>query len=385
MIADKTHRIPVILQGLPDLRYDDGDWTSDNGRQIAIGSMSTPVLSELFEVDRLAPENKDGYQRMPVQSRVNSLKRDLESGRVDLPTAILLNFREFNKTKHLRSLASGTELVINSSEKLHLVDGQHRIEALASLYKEAPEKWQDYSIPFVCLLGADRDGEMTEFFVVNHNAKSVGTGLAYELIKRRAENSQTVRTHLVETGKAWLRTAGVLTDKLAATEIWHGRVQFPGHPKRRTLITNNGLITSLRPLVEQPGYFQSIADPDQQVKIINAYWEGIRQIVPEAMAEPEAYNLQRTLGVSALHAVLVNVLAIMGSNGLSILDADEYAKVMRKSLQELNGSNGEGELVAGVDFWKRGGEGASGLFSSRTGRRVLQSQIRENLPSVKVQ
>ncbi|MDE2686683.1 MAG: DGQHR domain-containing protein [Chloroflexota bacterium] len=384
MIRQTTYEIPVVLQDLPDLKYDDGDWTSENGRQIAIGSISTAILAQLYEVDRLTPDNKAGYQRQPIRSRVNSLKRDLEAGRVDLPTAVLLNFREYEDNEHL-SKADGTpHLILRANEKLYLVDGQHRIEALVSLYEDAPEKWANYSVPFVCLLGSDRDGEMTEFFVVNYNAKSIGTSLAYELLKRRAESSEEVSNHLIETGKLWLRTAGSLTDRLAETEIWRSRIQFPGDPRKGTLITNNGMTNSLRPLVEQPGYFQSIADERQQIRVLIAYWEGIKQIVPEVMAEPEAYNLQRTLGVSALHAVLVNVLAIMGSRGLSVLEPSKYAEIISKSLNELGGTNKQGEYVVGTDFWKRGADGASGLFSNRAGYRILQAQIIEKLPPITV-
>ena len=379
-----AYRLPIILQDLPDLRYQDDDWISQNDRQVAIGSVSIAVLASLFKVDRYEPDNLEGYQRRPVENRVDSLKRDLERARVDLPTAILLNLREFDKATHLSDLADTPELVLNEDANLYVVDGQHRVEALVRLYKEDAEKWSGYSVPFVCLLGADQGGEMTEFHVVNSNAKSVGTGLAYELLKRRADSSAAVRDHLTESGKAWVQKATALTHKLSETDIWRSRIQFPEHNQRGTLITSNGMATSLRALVEQPGYFQSVADADQQVKILNAYWEGIKKVVPDAMADPEKFNIQRALGVNALHAALVNVLAIMSSKGFSTLDPEKFAQVIKVPLEELSGQNSEGESVQGADFWKRGAAGASGLFNGRTGRRILQAQITEKLPQISV-
>ncbi len=381
--ASTVHRLPVIAQNLPDLGDTGNDWISQKGREIAIGSISVRVLQELFTVDRLKPENPEGYQRIPTPNRVNSLKRDLDYCRVDLPTAILLNLRNYEPGVHLSRFGNHAELLLRNEDRLYVVDGQHRAEALIALYKDNPDKWGEYAIPFVCLLGADRDGELTEFYVVNDNAKSIDTGLALELLKRRADNSESARNYLVETGKAWMREAVALTHKLEDTEVWRGRILSPGQSKARTLITNNGMVTSLRPLVDQPGYFK-MSGEDQQIKILNSYWEGIKAVVPEVFTDPEKYNLQRTLGVIALHAVLVNVLAIIGSQGKSVLDPDTYASIMEDPLNELGGYNKNGEWVVGTDFWKRGNEGASGLFSSRAGYRILQAQITENLPAISV-
>jgi DGQHR domain-containing protein len=384
LAAEAVHRLPVIIQELPDLRYNDNDWTSKSGRQIAIGSIPVSDLAELCEVDRLEPGNQDGYQRVPTQNRISALRRDLQTNRVDLPTAILTNLRDFDADRHLDGTGPHFELVLDHTNRLYIVDGQHRVGALIDLYNENKEKWGDYALPFVCLLGADRDGEMNEFHVVNSNAKSIGTGLAYELLKRRAESSEVVKDRLVETGRAWVGAAAALTSKLSETTIWCDKIQFPGQSKTGTLLTNNGMVTSLRPLVDQPGYFK-MSGEKQQLEILNAYWEGVNLVLPEVMGNPEKYNLQRTLGVTALHAVLVNVLAVMGSQeGVSVLDPNSYAKVMESPFNELGGYNKQGEWVVGSDFWKRGNEGASGLFSSRSGYRILQAQITENLPPISV-
>ena len=382
-MAGAVHQLPVIMQNLPDLRYDSGEWMSENHRQIAIGSIPIPVLAVLYEVDRIElPGNPEGYQREASSSRVNSLRKDLADKKVDLPTAILLNLRHFNQAQHLKIENGTTELTLSSSDRLHVVDGQHRVESLIALHKDEPEQWASYALPFVCLLGADRNGEITEFHVVNSNAKSIGTGLAMELLKRRSANEEVLKD-LVSTGKAWMPKASKLTDRIAETDIWKG-IQFPEQKKGKTLITYNGMATSLRNLVEPPGYFQSVGDEEQQCRILNAYWEGIKLVLPDALKKPEDYNLQRTLGTTALHNVLVNVLAVMVSEGFSVLEPTKYAGIMKAPLAELGETSVDGAWVEGADFWKRGAQGASGTFNGRLGNRVLQAKIIEKLPNLTV-
>ena len=383
--AAREFRIPVIIQELPDLKYGNDEWMAQNGRKIAIGSIPASTLHALYRVDRVNQrDNPTGYQREAVKTRVNSLVKELKQKRVDLPTAILLNLREFQAEQHTPNGGTPTTLVLCEDDYLYVVDGQHRVESLIDLFEEDQDEWGSYKIPFVCLLGADLNGEMTEFHVVNSNAKSIGTGLAMDLLRRRAEASDIVRDQLVETGRAWINTASQLTAALKDTDLWRSKIQFPGQPKAGTLITNNGMITSLRSLVEQPGYFQSVGDPEQQCRILDAYWKGISKVLPEAMADPERFNLQRTLGTMALHGVFVNVLAVIVSQGKSVLNPDDYADIMREPLSELGETNGEGAYVEGADFWKRGAEGASGLFNGRPGSRVLQAKIKDKLPNLTV-
>ena len=63
-------QLPVIVQSLPDLRYEDKDWISKAERRIAIGSIPVRILANLFRVDQAAPDSPDGYQRVATSNRV---------------------------------------------------------------------------------------------------------------------------------------------------------------------------------------------------------------------------------------------------------------------------------------------------------------------------
>ena len=82
--------------------------------------------------------------------------------------------------------------------------------------------------------------------------------------------------------------------------------------------------------------------------------------------------------------MFVNVLAVMVSHGKSVLSPEAYEGIMREPLSELGETNGEGAFVEGAAFWRRGAEGASGLFNGRPGTRVLQAKIKDHLPNLMV-
>ena len=78
--------------------------------------------------------DKSGYQRQPQESRIKELANDLRSGRTDLPTAVLLNIRTHDaKALALRDGQLDPKVLRSMGLKFHVVDGQHRVLALARL------------------------------------------------------------------------------------------------------------------------------------------------------------------------------------------------------------------------------------------------------------
>ena len=58
-----------------------------------VGVITAGVLVKNSVVPHRDSRRKQGYQRPVSPTRVNKLATDLRSGRVDLPTAVLLNIR----------------------------------------------------------------------------------------------------------------------------------------------------------------------------------------------------------------------------------------------------------------------------------------------------
>jgi hypothetical protein len=293
----------------------------------------------------------------------------------------LLSLRDFKKSKNIVE-RNGQVFLLLTDEALFVVDGQHRVEALIRLMERDPDRWGGFVLAATILIGANEMEEMEQFYVVNSTAKSVRTDLAFDLLKQQAESNPLLREALDERGHGWKVEGQTLVEELAKTGVWKGRVRFPNEAPGETVIGSAAMVNSLRPLLVT-AYFQMISTPNP-VAILDAYWQGIRAVFPEAFYEPERYALQKTLGVNALHNVLVAVLEYVRSAGMSVTDPDVYADLMREPLIELDGETQSGEFATGLQFWVSGPDGAAGQFSSNAGQRVLTARIRRALPRVEV-
>jgi len=356
------------------------------GIDIATGVITVGELHPLVRVARRDPITAVGYQRKPSPARVRQLAHSLDVNRVDLPTALLLNIRDFDRDTGLVNGAGGPGLKLGP-EPIWIVDGQHRWEALRSLYEpalqarddKAIDKWRSYSIPFVCMLGADEFQEMEQFYVVNTYAKSVRTDLAYDILKTRAETDPGVIQELIEAGKDWIPTGQELAQRLSSSALWRGRIRFPNQASEVTTISSSGMVNSFKPLLAT-AFFQRLKI-EGQVKIVQTYWDGIQRVLPEAFSpDPKGFSLQRSLGVQVMHRLMVDVIEVLRAQGKDVTDPDAYADALRDPLTNLSGESLDQGTVSGVDFWRTGHSGAAAPFSSNAGRRVLVSQLRRELP-----
>ena len=344
-----------------------------------VGTLSFGELATRYEIPHRVHSTSEGYQRKPSPSRVRKLARDLHDRRVDLPTAVLLSVR--NADLYPKLDASGRyifSLPDNGSSVFYVVDGQHRLEALKKVMDEDPDgDWCNFKIPAVIIFGADRDVEMDQFHIVNSNAKSISTDLALDLLKTRATQDDSFRKYLESTGEGWKVRAQDLTERVSRKPLWKGRIRFPNESKGITLINSNSFVTSLRPALDQINFGRYL--PAQRAEIIEAYWQGIRQSLPECFETPNDYNIQKTVGVYVLHYLLPEVLEYATVFGNPVYDADTYHHLLSETLQDLTGDNQlDGEAV-GHSFWRVGIKGASGTFSSGAGQRVLREKIRSEL------
>jgi hypothetical protein len=245
------------------------------------------------------------------------------------------------------------------------------------------ETWKDFQIPFVCMLGATEEEEMDQFYIVNSKAKSVRTDLAYELLTQRANNDEAVMKGLVERGQEWQVKAQMVVEKLAEdSPVWKGRIRFASMEEEDTIMPSASMVTSIKPLLGSP--FFKVVSVDDQVKIIDAFWRGLRDLLQDAFDHPNEFSLQKGVGVIVMHTVLVQVMEIVRARGLSPIEPQSYSDVMREPLRLLTGEDAEFNPVSGLDFWRVAPKGAAGQYSSSAGRRVLISRINALLPSVQV-
>ena len=354
------------------------------------GAMPVGLLvPDNYRIPRRDTLRKEGYQRDVSRSRVNKLVTDLKRARVDLPTAILLNIRD-TSIDHLLVRGNDSELFMPEPTDtrfgpFYVVDGQHRMMALHELVKDNPDKWSSHLLPFVCMIGADVRQEMEQFYIVNSNAKSVRTDLAMDLLKQRAESDPEIMEGLIEQGAKWKVDGQTIVERLSeASAIWRHRIRFPNQPKNETTLPSASMVTSLKPLLATP-YFGAIG-LDNQIKILDCYWRGIREVLLEAFADDRSsYSIQKGTGVSVLHAVLIQVLEYIRSKGRSVTEYSSYRDAMEAALQTLEGDTPNGAIATGADFWRVGPNGAAGAYSSNAARRVLIAKIKSRLPEIEIE
>ena len=154
-MEDAKMQIPVV-RGQP-LR---------DGIETVCGSMPAKILAYKHKVDFRDALRKTGYQRRPQTSRISPFKTDLRNDVVDIPTAILLNIRGRDAGKVLLEDPDGQlSLMLDLEDEdltLHVVDGQHRVLALVQLCEEDLERWGNFMLQFVLMLGADLEQEMRQ-------------------------------------------------------------------------------------------------------------------------------------------------------------------------------------------------------------------------------
>jgi DGQHR domain-containing protein len=345
------------------------------------GVITAESLYDRYVIPRRDQRDKSGYQRELSTTRVNKLVKDLREGRVDLPTSILVNLRSFEEERNFRVLDGQLHLRLEGGP-LHVVDGQHRVAALARLFEEDPERWGDYEVPFVCMLGAGELEEMRQFYVVNSTAKSVRTDLALDLLKQQAESHPEIMNSLEETGQTWKVKGQTLTEELNGTKHWRSVIRFPGEPKASTTISSASMVNSLKPLFSNP-FFGQMTTPNQ-IKVLSAYWQAIEEVIPEPFEEPTDYTLQKGLGTMAMHGFLLYVLEYVRATGRSVIEIQPYVDALEPVLSSLEGDTASGDPVRGADFWLSGAEGAAGSYSSSAGQRVLIARLRTLLPEMPV-
>ncbi len=359
------------------------------GVPVVAGFMPAGVLvPNNYEIPTYDPRTGKGYQRPLQENRVNELATDLRKGRVDLPTAILLNIRNREARQAVRDGQLSLSFLRESVSTLvlfHVVDGQHRVEALKKLVEEDPEKWGPFLIPFVCMVGASEPEEMEQFYVVNSRAKSVRTDLAFALLRKITDRDPKMLERLDEKGKGWQVLAEKLVESIAEnSSVWRGLIRLPAMEKGNTTMPSASMVTSLKPLLSS-SFFSRLTFAQQQ-QVLEAFWGGLREVMRPAFDDPQEFVIQKGVGVMVMHSILVDVMEIVRSTGRSVIEPGTYRDIMQEPIEKLQGEaqDGVGTPVGGLDFWRGAPAGAAGSFSSSAGRRVLISKIRQILPHVEV-
>lgn len=311
-------------------------------------------------------DKDQGYQRPPELTRIkkfaNWLKHEAESGRVQMPTAILLSARGTDVI-----LSPTGTITLKQNNKLPLVDGQHRVRGFQYAIEEKQlSQFADYEVPAVILLDVDIVAEMKQFNTVNGTQKSVRTDLVNMILTQLAEREGV---DSVKESEHWKVIVSRVVTRLNEdkTGPWHDQIVMPdssAYPKEQVaedeslrhkrVARATSFMTSLKPiegyLAEHHLSSGSIEQRAEKLfEITSEFWKAIREMMPECFEKADDYVLQKTPGIFTLHKLCKEVMRDMWV-GRRAWTKDQF-KEMLVSCEELSSP---AFWAAGTDESNRG-------------------------------
>ena len=291
--------------------------------QIYVTSLPAIELIERYELDRWTPESTGGYQRLPLESRFGknrgSIVRYLLRELGCFPTSITLNVRgdlRFEQTSDLGWCSLG-DLEFDDDERLWLIVGQHRVEALRRAM-DIREEFEQYPVIVSILQLPSRFDELMFFYLVNRRQRGVPTDLVY----------RHLQSMLKEKGAEWLYEfegrnglhrglAAEIVDRLNddPRSPWHGRIRRVTEARREEhIIRDQTLIRSVADVLKRK-IFSGMPLADLADLLID-YWNAVSYIYPGAFDDPRPYTLLGSPGISSLHMLFPFIYGRCAESGM---------------------------------------------------------------------
>jgi DGQHR domain-containing protein len=296
---------------------------SDTTTSFYIATIPAIELVERHKLDRWTPGNARGYQRLPQENRFKSkpgsILRYLTKDLGCFPTSILVNVRGDLTYKMEQDMgwSSIGKLEIDDNEKLWLLDGQHRVEALRRVMIDNTQ-FEEYPVVVSILQLPNRFEELMHFYLVNRRQKMVPRDLVY----------RHLQLMLRERGESWLQEfegkAGLYRGK--AAEIVDKLNDDPRSPWKGRIRQ----VTEIRldeHLVRDQKMIKLIADVlgtkdcerltnEEAADLLVDYWNSIKRLYPGAFADPREYTLLGDQGITSLLMLFPSIYGICMEGGI---------------------------------------------------------------------
>lgn len=332
------------------------------------------VNEDQVDVDRWKASDRQGYQRSATMSRCRAFGRFISKTKGISPPSVLLSVR--GKVWFTPKEGNYGVLEIPNSQKLWIVDGQHRIEGFKTALEDNPSI-ADFEVAVVILpLDPDeidpklgpRYEEAKQFVIVNRTQKGVRADLAerflVELARReRVDVIKDLPTQ-VTRGIDWKPKAIRVTDILneRSDSPWYGRIRLPNEPRGTTTVSQKSFSDSLKPIITH-GSFKGYNDREI-AGMLARYWNAIKKFATEAFDDPGNHVILKTTGPYVLHELFPEVASFCREARLT---EENMSEVLNKM-----------EMGMTSEYWSSNGEaGLAG--TSRKSFSILITRLREAL------
>jgi DGQHR domain-containing protein len=329
-------------------------------------------LSNKADIDRWSKTNREGYQRSPEESRLKpgkgSVVRYLLKEMGIFPTSVLLNVRgnlSFKEESKITEKISVGKLTISEDEKLWIIDGQHRIEALKRAASQKPEL-ENYPVPVSLMNLKDKFEEMLLFYIVNSRQKRIETALAYKQLQTMYERVKIKEQH------EWIKEAILgrkqeseaiatfIVDYLAekTSSPFYNRIKFLGEETERRHLVEDSVLTRYISKLTGNLAFSSI-EPEKMADLLIDYWGAIKELYPNCFSEEkkDSYTLLKHTGIASFTYLFPIIYSLCTTDGnLSKTNMKKYLSYLKEDLR----NNKEAEFIdldfrrpIDEDWWSR--------------------------------
>lgn len=342
-----------------------------NGRVLYLGSLFAKDVANLInngkmKKDEWEPDHPDGYQRGWNEARSGAFAVYLIRDKGISPSTLFLNVRDEKPLIFNRVEGAYGFLDIPDETVLWEIDGQHRAEGLRLAVIDDP-KLGNFMVPVVIARTKTTYEEAEQFYIINQTQKRMRTDLAERFIKREAEE-KGLHT-LALKGKDWLVKAIDIVDTInTTTGTWYNKIQLPNQSKGGTLVSQQAFTDSLEPILKH--HLFEDYNAEELTEMLNIYWNGTKQIFPEAFYDPKSYLIQKTTGAFVLHRLLPDVISLcVGPDGRIKLSEEKIGDILKRT------------GCFNPAFWERTDSTTSQYGTNQKAFRALYLLIKEKLPS----
>lgn len=324
--------------------------------KVRAGDLGNFTKIDPYDSSKTFDDADQGYQRPPEDSRIrklgNWLKNELESGTaLRMPTALVLSGRGSDL-----SLSSSGTITLKESNKLPIIDGQHRKRGFEyAIYDKNVEALADFEVPVVIMKDVDKITEMKQFRIVNGTAKSVRTDLVNMLLTQLAE---VEGEETIKDTDLWRVVVSHVVKRLNDDESgpWYDKIVMPDKRaytrdeiaedetlRHRRIARATSFMTSLKGL---ENFISGVLHDDLGTveqreewlfEVVNSFWSALREINPDCFEMADDFVMQKTPGIFALHKVCGAVARDM-YQGRRAFEKKEFVHMLGNSA-ELQDSN----------------------------------------------
>lgn len=318
-----------------------------SGNNYYLGIINAGDLVKQHEVDYWSKSNPQGYQRALGKSRSKKFSDYLKNHNGILHQTVLINIRS---TTNVSFKTTHTDFgILETKEKLYLVDGQHRVGGIKMMIEQNPS-FASFPIPVLIMAGLTREKEATQFIIVNKTQKGVRSDLADRLLKDAIKNVDKGLLEVIGIKEPQKLTELIVSicDNLdkEKNSIWYQRITFPNQKNRVTDTIKQRSLTESLKLILRDNYIQShYTTVKQLTDLLLVFWEAISELCPEASkGDPKEYVLLKTTGPFIMHKLLPIVIIKCAGN----VNKTRIKKILSKIEQMEDGYwHKNGELGAG--------------------------------------